>query len=181
MKILICFFFSLLLGVGSIANASTDSRHEFACGSHKIVTVPMQLGEDSATRIQILGNDGKGAFPVITSPGVVLSLCQQHKIVLLDTSVHYAPGPSFILDEDGKLVSREDLGEIDSYGKSDDDKIFWTQSKNAVNKKPSIDVQVYSYDGEKLSSQSFSTSTVMSVDYQGKNYKINVIQPDFPG
>lgn len=170
----------LATSAGAFGNAENHPKR-FACGAYVIEVSDIQHGEESIVNILILDKKDQVVFPQISEPGTFVSLCKQNTILVLDTNTQYGPGPSFLLSNDAKLLMREEFGEIDDYGKSDDDKIFWVQSRDMIKNVLVVEVKVYSYQGELLGHRIFSHSAVYAVQFQGKKYEIKVIQPDYPG
>lgn len=158
-----------------------EAQQKFTCGKHIVEISPIQGDEAIASKVQILDLKGDPAFPQMSASGVAVSLCKQDEFLLLDTNTQYKPGPSYLFSEDGGILLKVNFGEVDDYGKSEDDKIFWVQSRNAVNKSPVVELQVYSYEGKKILSKTFDTAAVYSLTFQGKKYEIKIMQPDLPG
>lgn len=170
----------LATSTDAIGNVPGHAKR-FACGAHAIEVSDTQNGEESIVNILILDKENRLVFPQISGSGTFVSLCKQNEFLVLDTNTQYGPGPSFLLSDDAKLLMRKEFGEIDNYGKSDDEKIFWMQSRDIIKNVLVVEVKVYSYQGNQLGDQIFTHPAIYAIKFQGKNYEIRVIQPDYPG
>jgi hypothetical protein len=132
---------------------------------------------DPVAHLHIWDKDKRTVFPEISLFGVVVSLCKQGKILLLDTSTHHAPGPSFLLSEDAQALMRTEFGVILNYGVSDDNKIFWVRSRSPERGKAEVVIRVYSYDGHQLLERSVSSPTSVQVICDDIKYIIKVMGP----
>lgn len=166
--------------IGSLPHTPKESRYE--CAGKKLSVVETIDNEDTTTRVTVLDRNGEVAlYPSISSPGVLLLLCSQGRFAILDTSLHYRPGPSFLMSTDLRMIARLMLGEIDAVDKSKDERIFWVQSFSAIDRKPVTIVTVFSVDGEKVAAKTFTEAAKYAVRYKGVTYSIDVMQPELPG
>lgn len=171
---------ALSAAISSPLRAPKESRHE--CAGKKISVVETIDSEDVTTRITVLDASGEMAlYPSISSPGVPLLLCSQGRFAILDTNLQYRPGPSFLMSTDLRMVARLMLGEIDAVAKSEDERIFWVQSFSAIDRKPVTIVTVFSVDGEKIATKTFTEAATYVVRYKEVAYSIDVVQPELPG
>lgn len=171
---------ALSTAINSPARAIKEVRHE--CAGSTFSAVETIDNEDTITRITVMDESGEMAlYPSISSPGVLLLLCSWGRFAILDTSLHYRPGPSFLMSTDLRMVARLMLGEIDAVGKSEDEQIFWVQSFSAVDRKPVTIVSVFSVDGKKVVEKTFGEAARYFVRYKGMTYSIDVMQPALPG
>lgn len=173
------FSFVLWLFIYSIG-AIADEK-SFHCGNHVLHVKNIQKGELSEVQLDIWDADDKKVVKSVSGGGEVVSLCKVNEVLILDTNSQYAPSVSLLLSDSGKELMRKNLGVVDAFDKSNDDKVFWIQTKEAVDKAPAIQVQVFGYDGSTIDTKTFDKAGVLSVVFQGQTYKIKVIEPDYPG
>lgn len=70
---------------------------------------------------------------------------------------------------DFRVIARLDLGEIHSYGKSEDDKLFWIQSRDAEGRTPVILLRVYGYRGSLELERRYTKAGKASVTLDGRH------------
>jgi len=160
--------------------AMADGR-SFRCGNNVVHVQSVQKGELSTVQVDIRNANDTRLVKSVSGGGEVVSLCKVKEVLVLDTNSQYAPSSSILLSDSGKELMRQNFGIIDAFDKSSDDKVFWIQSKDVMDKVPVTRVRVFGYDGSAIESRIFHKAGVLSVMFQGLKYQIKVIEPDYPG
>lgn len=174
--------FQILLSFFLNAIAINSGGSEIiACGNASLKVSVIQEREDTSVLIEIHNNNGQLIFPQIKHPGAFLPLCRKDRFLLIDNSTHYATTQSFLLTWNGQVIRSFDFGEIVKFGKSDDDEIFWVQRFDIKNQQPITFLIVYDSDGNQLLEHFFEKKTTFQMEKAGKQYKIHVVKPCYPG
>ncbi len=158
------------------------SERKFLCGKALLRVVTIQDAEDETVVVSALDPVTEEAlFPAVTIKGTFLSLCREEKFALVDTSVHYRTGPSFLLTADMRVIATFDFGELAKVEKSEDDRMFWVQWFSVEDRKPITNIAVFSSDGQELTSRKFSSETQFRLQFNKSEYLIDVLRPAYPG
>jgi len=171
-------FFALFLGVLIMP---VRAEEVVTCGEFLLDVTVMQEREDTSILLRVLDKDRKLVFPVIRHPGAFLPLCKKGVFLLIDNSVHYLQGRSFLMTADSKVVASFEFGEIIAFGKSKDEEIFWIQYFDIKEKMPITVLTVYDITGEKIFSESFKKEKIFQIKKSNKKYDIKILKPDYPG
>lgn len=165
----------------SQSKAVTGKEASYECGDRTLRVRTIQEYEDTKVEVGLFDRSGKPLFPTIVWPGTFVSLCAAERFLLLDTSTHFQPGASFLFASDLKVLSKMEFGEVAFFGKSEDDKLFWIQSRGAVGRSPITLLRVYSYRGSLELEKRYSNPETDTVNFENRRYEIKVVRPDFPG
>lgn len=158
----------------------TEAPAKVECGAVQLSVVTERLAEDTVAYIRFIGSGERAVFPTISWPGTFVSLCSRKVFVLLDTSVHYRPGTSFLMTSEGGVVATFELGEIAAYGASPDQKLFWVQVLEGVDH-PTTTLSVFDSRGALVLREAFSTKSEATVEYESERYSIAILKPEPPG
>jgi len=182
MKKLTCIAVMILTAATTATAATPDANKKslISCGENSLEVSSTLSNGDPVTYLRFRDKENRAVFPQVVQYGVVVYLCKQGKVLLLDTSAHHVPGTSFLLSEDAHALMREEFGEIAGYGKSDDDKIFWVGSKSAERGKTEMSIVVFSHDGHRLLERSIHGRVTLQVHFDDMAYAIEVVPPRHP-
>jgi hypothetical protein len=172
--------YALLAPIQADAASGTDSRH-LECGSDTLEILSIPQYEDQIVQVTLFDATHKEKFPRITWAGDFVSLCHSNAFLLLDTSSHHTPSRSFLMTTAPKVAATFEFGEIATFGTSANEKLFWVQTLTVKDGRPVTTLRVYSYTGERVLQNEYLEASTAIVRYEGREYRVQVIQPDYPG
>jgi hypothetical protein len=166
----------------AFGGGSDGAPRNVLCGSIRLEVSNIVNEEERDVGVSIYSNRKK-IFPDLSWAGSFMSLCKQERYLLIDANELHIPGDSFLMNTDSKVVARLSLGEVFTYGKTLDEKIFWVQSKRYTAHAYTTVLDVYDYQGVRLLKKEYTSSTYKggmreSVDYQGTAYTIRIEKPN---
>lgn len=161
--------------------STCNSSDLITCGTSLLDVNTIKHDEGQSISIRILDSEQKLLSPMLQNAGTFMSLCRQNKFLLIDNGVHYAAGPSFLISANGEIIKRFHFGLLAVIGKSENEKLFWTQSYDATEQGAITLLNIYNSDGNSVFQGKFNEEQSYPITIDGTKYYIPINAPNYPG
>lgn len=147
-----------------------------------ILVTTENLFEDGMTELVVYDYEGNPLGKRWRFVGEAIVLERVGKVLLAQQSSHQFIGESILIGKDGELVARlPQPRDVFRISVSDDQEIIWILSSTYSNDLPATQVDAFANNGEKVRSMLAMHEGEVTMEYKGREYRLAVKEPDFPG
>lgn len=140
-----------------------------------------QGDEGTSQSLTLFNYDGEQLIPEFRFLGEIKFALKKRLLIMFGSSEHFEVDSSFLFFLDGLNFVKVTHGEAFELGIAKDEEIFWLFKALVKEGEPVIEVIVYDSSGTFLSSHYIQSQKILVISNEGKDYKINVPIPKFPG